>query len=149
MAQILLINERGHNPGVNNVGDVVAIENDDVYLEEGHHSIFTIVQVPGVSKEQLQQAFEGLIPKPVIIEHADLKEEIKCWDDNGTLRRLVKEPKYLLNLANLQKEDIESLTNTKVPAAERVFTLTARVVDKITTDPTNRLAPIIKASRGG
>lgn len=149
MAQILLINEKGHIPGTNNIGDLVAIENDDVYLDPGHHDMFTIINVPGVKKEEVQKNLDALITKPIIMESVDLKAEITCWDDKGTLRRLDKVPKYGINLANLLKEDVETFTNEKIPVEEKMFTLKVRAVDKIAAEPTNKMAPIIKASRGG
>lgn len=148
MAQLLLINEKGLMPGTNNIGDLVAIENDDVYLEPGNHEAFTIINVPGVKKEEIQKNLDTVISKPFTVESAEHKELITCWDDNGTLRRLAKLPKHAINLANLLKEDIKALANEKIPVEEKLLTIKTKAVDNIAATPANKMAPIIKASRG-
>lgn len=50
MAQLVLIGTGTFRPGINNIGDVVSVHDDDVFLGPSYTD-FNVVTVPGTAQE--------------------------------------------------------------------------------------------------
>lgn len=95
MAQMVCI-DMGTKRANNEIGDIVAVHEDDVDLSGGGYSSFNIVQVEGMSKAKLEQ---GLVP--------EIEDKIS---------------KYSYNVG-LSKIDIDSLKNSIINEQAKITIL--------------------------
>lgn len=120
MAKIALITEKQYRPGINEVGDIVGVFNDDHSFTAKELADFNIVQV------ELDKATVELIPpqvktvfKSATTEWTDIEPDTKrTWrDSSGNWNEIVKDPKYKLRYDKGQiKENysrsVENLSTT-------------------------------------
>jgi hypothetical protein len=106
MAQIVLIDKGTLREGINEVGDVVSIHDDNVYLDPRSYGGFKVVNAPG-TKEEVEARLASSLPQTKRVfrsstpagEWGDTPpEEAEVWNDNGTWRKVEKRPKYQINL---------------------------------------------------
>jgi hypothetical protein len=58
-AQLLLINDKTRHKGKNNIGDVVAVFDSDHEFSPAEKAGFTILRIPGATKEQVEKSLAG------------------------------------------------------------------------------------------
>jgi hypothetical protein len=106
MAKLVLIDNGTYVNGVNNVGDLVSVHNDDVELSGPGYATFKIVSIDGTADNVLKN-LASILPKVEIVYKSDTEAgkwtfdrptEKKVWNDNGIWRDIKVEPKYTINL---------------------------------------------------
>jgi|WetSurSiteA1Bulk_404760.scaffolds.fasta_scaffold129322_1 hypothetical protein len=115
MAQIVCIAQGTYREGLNNIGDIVSIHDDDVGLTGKAYDSFKIIQVDGVTASELQVKFGSLQPEQAVAFRTDKDagvwgltrpEEKQVWNDNGVWKELAKRPKYGTNLSSVDEASL-------------------------------------------
>lgn len=109
MAQIVLIDIETYRPGLNNIGDVVSVHDDDVLLGPSYAG-FSVVEVPGTAQEVVDLINAKMPERKRVFrskagagEWTDERpEEAEVWNDGGEWKRIEARPKYMANLALTQ-----------------------------------------------
>lgn len=137
MAQIVLIAAGTYREGINNMGDIVAIHDDDVILTGKGYEGFGIVAVKGMTGQEVWAKIQSLEP-PVKTAFRtkvaaetwtlDRFEEKQVWQDGDTWRDLAKVPKYQFNLALLGDTDIADLNSELGSVASKAITLELKTI---------------------
>lgn len=153
MAQIVRIAAGTYRPGINSLGDIVEVQEDNVVLGPAYAS-FDVTHVPG-TKEEVESVIRSVLPqiKRVFKSKAganewtdECPEEKEVWNDNGTWRGIEKHPKYQLNL--LLTNDVKaSLTNPATQKEERDFLLQNGSMSNVKAKPENQTAIAIVTAK--
>lgn len=113
MAKIVLISD-GTKHDNNNIGDIVAIHDDDVELGLSYNS-FKIVELSGTA-EQVRVELEKKIPEISIIDEKEYYTNSK-----DELIEVKEKPKYSLRIEQTTKD--ETLTTLSSKTTANVITL--------------------------
>lgn len=139
MAQIVCIDTGTLRDGINRIGDVVAIHDDDVLLGPSY-SGFKILSVPGTAQE-VEALMRAKLPevKPVFRSQAgagewtdERPEEKEAWNDAGTWREVTERPKYQANLA-ITKELEGAVSDTAMTDGGKLSLIGAAVSANLAT----------------
>lgn len=144
MAQIVSI-DTGTKRNNNEIGDIVAVHEDDVDLGGGGYSTFKIIQVKGITLSELSIAINLKIPKQQPVYRMPVAdtwsptppEEKTVWKDtNGKWQFLEKQPKYALTIKDMTAQDITDLDSGVKTRTEKLIILD-KVQEKISLDSVN------------
>jgi len=108
MAKIVKIAEGTYRPGSNNIGDVVAIHDDNVELGSAYDT-FEIVNIEGVTAEEVREELQKTAIN--IMETNIDGRSIFQYEKDGKIFEVDKRPQYAFNLAELKQADV--LNNSK------------------------------------
>lgn len=141
MAQIVCISDKTVRPGIQEVGDIVEVQDDNVQLTGSGYECFRVIKVPGISAKQVRNKLATLTPT---LDTQEINGVfITYWYDQDTWRKLVNRPKFLHNIKNITLADTEQLANTTLSDSARLSVLEVVHTDKITVDPANLLGSIL------
>lgn len=145
MAQIVCI--KLATAGLNYVGDIVSIHDDDVKLSGPGYTLADIVIVKGATAEELRTKLKALIPKQKRIFRtsaaantwSDVRPEEKAaWQDKGGYWNfLEKPPKYMVNISSLTTDDRSALADAKTLVTDKESILLGKARDNISYDSSN------------
>lgn len=102
-AQIVCIDTGTYRKGINNIGDIVAIHDDDVELTGGGYNGFNIVKVEGMTAKQVQTKINE---NKVEIK---IEKEVEYYLKNSVWYKLIDRPKYTFNTSDLTVNDLTIL----------------------------------------
>lgn len=145
MAQIVSIDTGTLRAGINEIGDIVAVHEDDVVLKGSGYANLKVTQIKGVTLVELNIAINLKIPKqemafrmPVADTWSFIQPEEKTvWKDtNGKWQFLEKQPKYALTIKDLTAQDVTDLKSEVRTKTEKLMILD-KVREKISLDPIN------------
>jgi hypothetical protein len=148
MAQIVVIAAGTYREGLNNIGDVVSIHDDNVALTGSGYDAFKIIQVDGVTAEELQKKFGALQPEQATAfrtgQNAGIwgltrPEEKHVWNDNGVWKELATMPKYGVNLASVDAKATADLVDAEKTALTKTATLESLAVVNLKTIEANQV----------
>jgi hypothetical protein len=148
MAQIVCIAEGTYREGINNLGDIVSIHDDDVKLTGSGYDAFKIIQVDGVTAKELQEKFGALQPQiqtayktpdPADTWGLTRPEEKQVWNDNGVWKDLAVRPKYGINLASIDAKATADLVDAEKTALTKTTTLESLAVVNLKTIAVNQV----------
>lgn len=134
MAQIVCIEKETYNKEINNIGDVVAIHDDDVELTGGGYDGFKIIKVEGMTAKQVQDKLNKNR-----VETKEEKEK-RYWLKDKDWYEIKKSPKYSFCIDVLTKTDLTSLTNKESTDKDTVF---SKLKDKISLETTNNETKLV------
>lgn len=108
MAKIIMI-DTGTKRNNNNIGDIVAIHDDDVELNDSYNT-FKIVEISGTAQE-IKNELNTKIPE--IVEANEIKEvdgkdvtvRTRYYNDGQRNIEITETPKYSLNILNTAKSE--------------------------------------------
>lgn len=144
MAQIVCIDTGTVRPG-SEIGDVVAIHDDDVELSGSGYANLEIIRVAGMTAPQVRSIFGDLLPE---IQEAylskvadewtfDKPEEKFVWKNTDEKwSDLVVDPKYKVTTVSLTETNKTTLADDKAIFTEKELILN-QCEEKISLDPTN------------
>jgi len=144
MAQIVMIGEGTLRVGLNDIGDVVAIHDDDVELGPAY-STFQVLVVPGTAKE-VSALINSQMPEIKLVfrsmagagEWTDQRpEEKEVWSDNGTWREIAKRPTCQANIA-VKEELANALADTALAGSSKLSLVRAAVTSNVATSKDNQ-----------
>ena len=146
MAQIVLIDTGTLREGLNSIGDIVSIHEDDVLLGPSYAG-FKIIAVPGTAQEVVS-LINSKIPVTKSVyrtkvgagEWTDERpEEKEAWNDGGTWRAIESRPKYQVNLA-VTKELESAVADKALTAGGKLSLIGAAATSNLATALVNRTA---------
>lgn len=129
----------------NEIGDIVALHEDDVDLSGGGYSAFRVIQIQGVSLSELNITTTLKIPSQRVVFKMpvggtwsfDEPEEKRVWRDiGGRWQFLENPPKYALTIQGLTEQDITDLNGVTRNKTEKLMILD-KIQEKISLDPVN------------
>ncbi len=146
MAQIVSIDTGTLRTGINEIGDIVAIHEDDAELSGSGYSNLKVTKISGITLSELNIAISTKIPKQnrafratVITWTLTLPEEKGVWRDiDGKWRFLEKPPKYALTIEDLSAQDITDLSSGAKTKTQKLMILD-KVKEKISLDSLNQI----------
>jgi hypothetical protein len=145
MPQIVLIDTGTYKPGTNEVGDFVALHEDDVDLKGGAYASFRVLPVAGLTVQEIKAGLQVLIPEIATAYSADKPagtwtltepQTRRVWKDSLTWRFLDKMPKYLLNFSPLSASDLTMLEDADSTRLAKTAIL-KKVKSQIASDSLN------------
>jgi hypothetical protein len=148
MASIVCIAEGTYREGLNNIGDIVSIHDGDVALTGSAYDAFKIIQVDGVTAEELQTKFGSLQPEQATAFKADTEagiwglkrpEEKQVWNDGGVWKELATRPKYGINLSMVDAKATTDLMDSEKTALTKTMTLESLAVVNLKTIAENQV----------
>ena len=152
MAQIVLIDTGTLREGLNSIGDVVSVHDDNVVLGPSYDT-FKIIRVPGTAQEVID-LINSKIPviKPVFRSKApagewsdERPEEAMVWNDNGTWRMVEAPPKYQVNIA-VTKELENAVADKALADTSKLSILGSASTSNLATSEANKaVMTIVKA----
>lgn len=86
-AQIVCVDTGTVRDGIQEIGDIVAVHDDDVQLTGRGYEHFQIIKISGTVDEALA-IINGKLPE------LKTEKDVSYWDDGGTWREIKKEPKF-------------------------------------------------------
>jgi len=147
MAKIVCIAEGTVRPGINAIGDVVSIHDDNVDLAGTSYTTFGIVEMPGLTAEQVRESLKTLMPEEAMAYKTAAvanewslaePEEQRVWKDGENLWRFLEDrPKYPITLADVTEAAKISLADYTLSAAARLLTIESQAKAKILLDEKN------------
>ena len=146
MAQIVLIDTGTYREGLNSIGDIVSIHEDDVLLGPSYAG-FKVLAVPGTAQEVVD-LINSKIPETKRVfrskvgagEWSDERpEEKEVWNDGGTWREVAARPKYQVNIA-LTKELESAVADQALADTSKLSFLGTVASSNIATAPANGTA---------
>ena len=151
MAQIVCIDTGTVRTG-QEIGDIVSIHDDKVELTGPGYDGFRILRVPGTA-EEVKAELDKKIPKrtrcfKLSVANTWTEEqpaEADFWQDGTEWKRIVEEPKFALNIKDLESAET-TLADTKLTSAEKVASVSQLTVSKVATDAKNQTVITIKTS---
>jgi hypothetical protein len=153
MAKLLCINAITFREGLNNIGDILGVFEDNHPFTPRELVAFDIIEVKGMTREEVQaklpivETKEGFtdkatgdfiegIEKPADKEITDLNRTT-LWNDNGEWKVMAKKPKYQHTLASVDPKVITDFVSKDNKVVETAIasickTATLEVVNKET-----------------
>lgn len=114
MGKIVCISDKTFIEGLNNIGDIVSIHDDDVELSGEAYAAFKVIEIPGIKSIDIQTKLNMLIP-PIQIAYKSIAvkdtwclappDQQEVWDDDGIWKVLNIKPKYQANIGTLTPSD--------------------------------------------
>jgi len=145
MARVVLIDEATAT-AKQEVGDIVSIYDDGANLSGLGYKGFKILDIPGITVDELKEALAQKKPARAIAYYAstggkwtfDRPQEKMVWKNpsSGKWCFLEEEPKHEVTFKNLTDSDIEALSSKEVFVSEKQAILD-KVVDKISLQEEN------------
>jgi len=145
MAKIVYIEKGTYRKGINEIGDIVTIHDDDAKLSGAGYKNFGILEVPGYTAEQVKKIIEAKIPERNIAFYSSVGEkwtferpqEKQVWkNEKGLWCFIEKEPKYHLTISALAAEDMDILSSKLTTSTQKEAAL-RKVQAKIPLDNSN------------
>ena len=142
-ARIVCINSGTLRAGINAIGDIVTVQDDDVELTGAGYNNFLIIQVPEIIKDEVM-AVINLQKVQIYINPNDLEDKYWYNSSNDTWYEIVDNPKYNFTIEDFTAKDIIDLADTDIIPELRLNIL-QKTKDKIPLDPANNI--IVRAGR--
>ena len=145
MAQIVYIDEGTYREGINEIGDIVTVHDDDVKLSGAGYENFGILKVHDYTSEQVRKLIAAKIPERNVAFYSSIGEkwtferpqEKQVWkNEKGLWCFIEKEPKYRLTISALSSEDINALSS-KLTASTQKKEILNKIQAKIPLDNYN------------
>lgn len=122
MAKLVLINNYSYREGINEIGDIVEIVDEDVelngpgYYDEKGNPKFTILLVKGVTRQEIQLKQKENWPDRKFIE------EDRYWlSSEDSFWYIIREiSKYRFSMKNVPQQDISKLQQANVSASDKL-----------------------------
>lgn len=133
MAKIIKHTEFTIRSGIfNAVGDIVDICNDDVELAGKGYELFGIITVKNLTKEEINNLFNSMIPLTREIDN------INYWKDGDVWKEIKIQPKYRIQApVNLSLQDESDLNNVEISSEIKLTILENICKEKINLYPEN------------
>jgi hypothetical protein len=147
MAKIVCIDTGTVRTGCE-IGDIVAVHDDDVLLDGSGYSGFKIYDFPGLKAADVRSKMAAKLPETSKAYKASsiewslfTPEEKEVWkDDAGNWCDLASRPKYGLTLFAITEAQKTSLADSKSDEINRLLTLDSALTEKIHLDSSNLIA---------
>jgi hypothetical protein len=133
--QIVCIDNGTFRRGINNVGDIVEIQEDNVELTGAGYNNFNKIIVRGLTKTEIMVPINSIRLETMTDPN---NFDIEYWLDTNTgeWNRIVNKPKYRLNTIDLTEQDINDL-NSDIVNNETKLNILRKIKDTIILDPNN------------
>ncbi len=131
-AQAVLIAEGTHVEGRNNIGDIQSIHDDDTFLKSDGYANNYILQIPGMTVEELRAELEKKRPQ----KRRNKKGEQE-WLDGVVWRKLKNRPEYSFTFKELNTTERTSLESGITSKASKLNIIRNNLEDKIHLDTDN------------
>ena len=140
MAQLVCIAAGTCRPGINEIGDVVDVHDDDVLLNGTGYMHFEVLQVYNLTGSEVRAKYEARSPKGRYNEKEDRWEWLNPVD--GKWYVLKRQPKYKFSTSTLSVAD-KVILSSGLSSDSQINAMLDKCTEKISADPDNLTIPIV------
>jgi len=156
MAQLLLISNKTYREGLNEIGDIVGRFNDTHVFSSTEQEVFEIMQIKGVTEEELDERLSALRPekesawKSETTEWCfDQPEEKELWKNaKDEWCYLEEEEKYPFTCAGMKDSIKAALADSETDKVAKLILVDTNIKETISRRVEN-LNKVDKLSEGG